>query len=175
MNHHPLRGYINSSPVHSLHCFFLVSPFFLLKISLKSRRASLFLIDRHVFWIFCMKEISIFLSSLSSPPPLIPVRKQLIVFPPSLFNLPAMRWKTRKVYFLAYCLRLWRQSVNSIPTNLCVCVCVHICSCARSYSLRLSPFNCARPPMVLSISFHASVGFSACEAAFLPTTSVGYQ
>lgn len=110
-----------------------------------------------------MKGISGF-CLLSSFPPLIPVRKQLIVFPQSFSNLPAMRGKICVlVCFLAYCLRLWRQSVNSIPSNLHVCA--HICLCACSYSLCLSPFKCVRPPMVLSISFHGSVGSSACEAA----------
>lgn len=69
-----------------------------------------------------------------------------------------MRWKTWKVYFLAYCLRLWGQSVNSIPTNLCVCV--HICSCACAYSRCLSPFKCVKPPMVLSISLFMALWVS---------------
>lgn len=78
------------------------------------------------FGFFLYKRDQHFVSFLSSSPPRIPVRKRLIVFPPSFVNLLAVRWRTWKMCFPVYCLRLWRQSVNSIPTNLCSCVCMHI-------------------------------------------------
>lgn len=63
----------------------------------------------------------------------------------------------RKMYFLPFCLRLWRQSVNSIPTSRCVCVCAHAhapthCTC-HNWSVWSHPR--------WSISFHGSSGSSA--------------
>lgn len=132
-----------------------------------------FLTDRCVFWIFYMKGIS-GLSFLSSFPPLIPVRKTLVVVPQAFFNLPVMWWKMWKGYFLSKTLMAICQLNPLQPLCVCVYICAHICSFACFYSLRLSTFKCVRSPMVVAMSFHGSVGFSACEPALLPATYAGY-
>lgn len=79
------------------------------------------------FNFFYMKGIS-GLSFLSPFPSHIPVSKTLIVFPQSFFNLPVMRWKMWKMFFLSKT-NLSTQS----PSNLCVCVCGSVYMCTHLF------------------------------------------